>query len=83
MQRTTKKKTGAWLCAMVMIALVAAYVIAIAAILLTAGDEGIAVLGFVALYGGLLVAVAVGILFALRQRLKEIDGGEEEAAKQY
>lgn len=83
MQSTTKKKTGAWLCAMVMIALVAAYVIAIAAILLTAGDEGIAVLGFVALYGGLLVAVAVGILFALRQRLKEIDGGEEEAAKQY
>lgn len=83
MQNTTEKKRGAWLCAVFMIVIVAAYVFALAAILLTAGDEGVAVLGFVALYGGILAAVAVGVLLALRQRLKEIDGGEEEDAAKY
>ncbi len=33
-----------------------------------------------ALIGG---AVIVGVLLALAQRLKEIDGGEEEDAKKY
>lgn len=82
MRKNTEKR-GAVLCAAVIILLVAAYIIALAAILLTSGDRGLGVLSFVALYGGILVAIAVGILLALRQRLKEIDGGEEDAAKQY
>ena len=40
-------------------------------------------LGFLLIYGALIIAVILGILFALRQRLKEIEGGEEEDAKKY
>ena len=35
------------------------------------------------LYAALIVAVIVGVLIALRQRLKEIESGEEEEAKKY
>ena len=35
------------------------------------------------LYIGGIVAVIVGILAALRQRLEEIESGEEEEAKKY
>jgi len=38
---------------------------------------------FLLLYGGLIVAVVFGVIAALRQRLKEIEGGEEEDAKKY
>ena len=34
-------------------------------------------------YAGGIVAVIFGILAALRQRLREIESGEEEEAKQY
>ena len=36
-----------------------------------------------ALCVGLLAPFVVGVLLALRQRLKEIKGGEEDAASQY
>ena len=35
---------------------------------------------FLLLYGRLIVAVVFGVIAALRQRLKEIEGGEEEEA---
>ena len=35
------------------------------------------------LYAGGIVAVIFGIIAALRQRLEEIEGGEEEEAKKY
>jgi len=38
------------------------------------------VLGF---YAVMIVATIAGILLALRQRIKEIEGGEEDAASQY
>ena len=42
------------------------------------------VLGLVfGLYGLLIVAMIVGVLVALRQRLREIRGGEEEDAEKY
>ena len=34
-------------------------------------------------YGVLGGAVVAGVLLALRQRLREIDGGEEDDARQY
>ena len=37
-------------------------------------------LGF---YSLMILATIIGILLALRQRLKEIEGGEEDAASQY
>ena len=35
------------------------------------------------LYAGGIVAVIFGVIAALRQRLQEIEGGEEEEAKKY
>ena len=35
------------------------------------------------LYIGVILAVIFGILAALKQRLEEIEGGEEEEAKKY
>ena len=35
------------------------------------------------LYAGCIIAVIVGIVAALNQRLREIEGGEEEEAKKY
>ena len=39
--------------------------------------------GFLLIYGGLIIAAIAGIIIALRQRLKEIEGGEEEDARKY
>ena len=36
-----------------------------------------------ALYGVLGGAAVIGVVLALRQRLREIDGGEEDDAAQY
>ena len=44
--------------------------------------EALAV-GFLLIYGGAIIAAIVGVIAALRQRLREIEGGEEEDAKQY
>ena len=35
------------------------------------------------LYAGGIIAVIVGIVMALNQRLREIEGGEEEEARKY
>lgn len=45
--------------------------------------EGFAALLFLMVYGVLGGAVVAGVLLALRQRLREIDGGEEDDAAQY
>lgn len=83
MRDTTKKKRASILSAAVIVGLLG---IVIATVLVplvreTYGD-GIAI-GFLVVYGLVLVAVIVGVLAALGQRLKEIEGGEEEDAKKY
>ena len=76
MQNTTKSKMrGAILWAAVFAGLFAA---CLAAVLLDWGawwEKALCV--------GLLAPFVVGVLLALRQRLKEIKGGEEDAASQY
>ena len=47
-----------------------------------AGECGAAAL-LLALYGVLGGAAVIGVVLALRQRLREIDGGEEDDAAQY
>lgn len=42
-----------------------------------------AVIGIMVVYGLLAVAIVVGVLRAMVQRLREIRGGEEEDAKKY
>lgn len=84
MQGNTKKKIAP----VVIAALVVLYIgplvgmVAYAAGLLgAAGDWGI--LPFLLLYAGAGGAVIVGVLYAMAQRLREIDGGEEDEAKKY
>ena len=45
--------------------------------------ECFAAILFLLIYGVLGGAVVIGVLLALRQRLKEIKGGEEDDAAQY
>ena len=42
-----------------------------------------AVVGIMVVYAVLGVAIIVGVLRAMVQRLKEIEGGEEEDARKY
>ena len=44
------------------------------------GGAAVAFLFFIAL---IILAMIVGVFLALRQRLQEIEGGEEDEAKQY
>ena len=85
MQNGTKKKkmVAPIICAAVVIALLLIYLLIFLFPVLGAeiGDGlAIAVLIICALS---LIAVIGGVILALRQRLKEIEGGEEEDAKQY
>lgn len=83
MQNTTKKKWPAIVSAMVVVALIAIWV---GILLLALGGNlsgDIVGIVFLGLYVTLAALVLLGVLAALRQRLREIDRGEEEDAKQY
>ena len=54
-----------------------------AAVAFIRGGECFAAILFLLIYGVLGGAVTVGVILALRQRLKEIKGGEEDDAAQY
>lgn len=83
MQKTTKKKIPAVVCALLALAGILAYLLIL--IMAMRGEmPGIpAAVLIIVVYGVPVIAVLIGVLLALRQRLKEIDGGEEEDAKQY
>ena len=42
-----------------------------------------AVIGIMVVYGLLAVAIVVGVLYAMVQRLREIQGGGEDEARKY
>jgi len=78
-----RKKIAPMICAGVMIALLGAILAVILFPLMgEVYGQWIAV-GFLLIYCLVIAATIVGIVFALRQRLKEIESGEEEDAKQY
>lgn len=80
-----KSRRGAVLAAAVVILYVLPLVIAAvlgALDLIHLGEEPLALMILV-LYGVTGAAVIAGVLLAARQRLREIDGGEEEDAKRY
>ena len=83
MQSVTKKKKAAIVCAAVIIGLLAIFMGMVLFPLLgeTVG-EWFAV-GLLLFYGLMIAAVIVGVVIALRQRLLELEGGEEEDAKRY
>ena len=85
MQDTTKKskKRAPVICAVIVIAVLGIFLATILFPLLGESyGEWIAV-GFLLIYALIIVAVIVGVAAALCQRLREIEGGEEEDAKQY
>ena len=75
-------KSGAIFSALAVVAFFALYLALLATAILEAPSD---VIGWVAviLAGSVFVAIIVGVLLALSQRLKEIDGGEEEDARKY
>ncbi len=46
-------------------------------------DGGMPALGFAAIYGALGLAVILGVAFAARQRVRELNRGEEQEAEKY
>lgn len=84
MRKTTRKKIAPIIMAVLVIAYVAPLMaVILAAMGLFSGGETVNVM--FPLLCWLIVggAVIVGALKALRERLREIDGGEEEDASQY
>ena len=75
-----KKKMGAWLSALIVAAVMGVYALFVLVMLLIEPD-----LFLVGLALWLLAPLAVmaGVFVALRRRLKEIDGGEEDEAAKY
>ena len=75
-------KRGAILSALVVVVFFLVYLALLATAILEAPQDVIGWLAVV-LAGGIFVAMIVGVVLALSQRLKEIDRGEEEDAKKY
>ena len=80
----SKKQWGAILSALVVLLWLAGLVSVVIFAAAEAAREGAMGAGalLVLLYGTLGAAVMVGVLIALRQRLREIGGGEEDDASQ-
>ena len=79
------KRKGSILSAAVVLLWLAGLILAVALTALEAaraGECGAAAL-LLALYGVLGGAAVIGVVLALRQRLREIAGGEEDDAAQY
>lgn len=85
MQKESKnrKKIAPILCAAIVIGILAIYLAILAVPMIEAAYGEALVIGFVLVYGGLILAAIFGVITALRQRLQEIESGEEEDAKQY
>ena len=84
MQKNTKKKIAPVVIAVLVVIYVGPLVamVAYAAGLLGA-QGGWGVLPFLLLYAGAGGAIIAGVLYTTAQRLREIDGGEEDEASQY
>ena len=81
---TSRKKIAAVVVAILVILYMGPLVgVSLAAVAGLAGEGITGVLPFLLMYAPVGGAVIVGVLLALAQRLKEIDGGEEEDAKKY
>ncbi len=83
MRKNTKKKI-----APVLVAIVAAAVLLPVLAMVVLGiqalrDAGWVVLALLGVYALGVAAVLFGVAAAMRARLREIDGGEEEEAKKY
>ena len=80
--KRNRKKIAPWIVALVFIVFIGSYIGILIFAQLQAREVPFAVV-FIGLYIVVRAAMIVGIIIALKQRLKEIDGGEEDEALQY
>ena len=83
MRNTTDKKRGAIACAALGIGFFAVILAVILVPMVGEAYGDVMVWIFLLLYGGIILAIILGIAAALRQRLRELESGEEEDAKKY
>ncbi len=77
------KRIAPVVCAAVVIAFLGLFLGMLLLPLLDIGSGDGAAAVILVLYALVIVAIIVGVVIALVQRLREIDGGEEDDAKQY
>lgn len=78
-----RRRTAPVACAVLMVVFFGVVLVAVLYALLGIGSGDGAANVLLALYALVILAVIVGVLIALRQRLREIEGGEEEDARKY
>ena len=78
-----QKKRAPILCAAVLVLLLGVFLGVVLLPLLWMGRDTAGVVTILLIYALAVAAVMAGVLAALRQRLREIDKGEEDEAKQY
>ena len=82
-KNTDRKKLAAIICTLVVLAVLAVYLAVFLFAMRSEQAAPVVVWLFLAVYCLVIVAVMVGVFVALRQRLREIDKGEEADASQY
>lgn len=84
MQKNTKKKIAPVIITVIVVAYVAPLLGMVAYAAGLAGTQGAgAAVPFLLLYALVGGAVIVGVVYAMAQRLREIDGGEEDEPSKY
>ena len=78
-----KKKKAPVICAVLMIGLLGILLGIMIFSMLNEANGELAAIGVIIIYGLLVLATIIGIVIALRQRLREIEGGEEDEARKY
>lgn len=81
--RKNTKKLAPIACAAIVVVLLALYIAVILFTLFTESLGDLIGIVVVVVATGLILAAIIGVLAALRQRMNEIDKGEEEDAKIY
>ena len=81
--RKNTKQLAPIACAAIVIVLLALYIAVILFTLFTESLGDLIGIVVVVVATGIILAAIIGVLAALRQRMKEIDKGEEEDAKIY
>ena len=81
MQKNSNKKSGAIISASVIVTIALLFVSIIVLVILWINS--LIATWFLLLYIGVILAVIIGVLVSLAQRLKELKNGEAEEAKKY
>ena len=82
MEKKSKKRVAV-IAGLVVIAVMTVYLVAIIIPLVRECLGEAVAIGILTIYALVILASMVGVTLALRQRLKEIESGEEDEAKRY